>query len=124
MKRDLLLGFLKTRACGERNEKSKKQIKRRNVCVFFNFAFSFPLSFQSYYKNAFAHNTHTLSLSLTPFAFSSLSLSLHLVVSKMYVRNESNILSYVARSLLYTLSGADMIKAKSLPVLSTVALTP
>ena len=122
MKRDLLLGFLNARVWREERKIQKTNKKKKRV--FFNFAFSFPLSFQSYYKNAFAHNTHTLSLSLTPFAFSSLSLSLHLVVSKMYVRNESNILSYVARSLLYTLSGADMIKAKSLPVLSTVALTP
>ena len=54
----------------------------------------------------------------------SLAVILYFVVSKMYVRNESNIRSYVAISFLYTLSGADMIKAKSLPVLSTVALTP
>lgn len=54
----------------------------------------------------------------------SLAVILYFVVSKMYVRNESNIRSYVALSFLYTLSGADMIKAKSLPVLSTVALTP
>lgn len=54
----------------------------------------------------------------------SLAVILYFVVSKMYVRNESNIRSYVALSFLYTLSGAEMIKAKSLPVLSTVALTP
>jgi len=110
--------------CGFSREKIHKNYKRRNVC-FLRLRFLFPSLFLLLQKRIRSQHTHTLSLSLTPFVFSSLSLSLsHLVVSKMYVRNESNILSYVARSLLYTLSGADMIKAKSLPVLSTVALTP
>jgi len=109
--------------CGFSREKIHKNYKRRNVC-FLRLRFLFPSLFLLLQKRIRSQHTHTFSFSHSFCFFISLSLSLHLVVSKMYVRNESNILSYVARSLLYTLSGADMIKAKSLPVLSTVALTP
>jgi hypothetical protein len=103
-------------------EKIHTNYKRRNVCFLTSLSLSLSLSLITKTHSLTTH-THFLFLSLLLFFHLSLSLS-HLVVSKMYVRNESNILSYVARSLLYTLSGADMIKAKSLPVLSTVALTP
>lgn len=90
--------------------KGKQQRKKNVVCFYF---LSLSLSL-SYYKNTVAIRCLSRSLAVI----------LYFVVSKMYVRNESNIRSYVALSFLYTLSGAEMIKAKSLPVLSTVALTP
>ena len=94
-----------------------KAAKEKNVvrvCFYFlSYSLSLSLSL-SYYKNTVV--IRCLSRSLADI--------LYFVVSKMYVRNESNIRSYVALSFLYTLSGAEMIKAKSLPVLSTVALTP
>ena len=97
--------------------KGKAAAKEKNVvrvCFYFlSYSLSLSLSL-SYYKNTVV--IRCLSRSLADI--------LYFVVSKMYVRNESNIRSYVALSFLYTLSGAEMIKAKSLPVLSTVALTP
>ena len=94
-----------------------KAAKEKNVvrvCFYFlSYSLSLSLSL-SYYKNTVVIRCLSRSLAVV----------LYFVVSKMYVRNESNIRSYVALSFLYTLSGAEMIKAKSLPVLSTVALTP
>ena len=89
----------------------KKAERKKNVVCFYFLSLSLSLS---YYKNKVAIRCLSRSLAVI----------LYFVVSKMYVRNESNIRSYVALSFLYTLSGAEMIKAKSLPVLSTVALTP
>ena len=92
--------------------KGKQQRKKNVVCFYFlSLSLSLSLLLQ---KNTVVIRCLSRSLAVI----------LYFVVSKMYVRNESNIRSYVARSLLYTLSGAEMIKAKSLPVLSTVALTP
>ena len=88
--------------------KGKQQRKKNVVCFYF---LSLSLLLQ---KNTVVIRCLSRSLAVI----------LYFVVSKMYVRNESNIRSYVALSFLYTLSGAEMIKAKSLPVLSTVALTP
>ena len=99
----------------KRGERKKKAERKKNVVCFYFLSYSLSLSLSlSYYKNTVVIRC----LSRSP------ALVLHSVVSKMYVRNESNIRSYVALSFLYTLSGAEMIKAKSLPVLSTVALTP
>ena len=92
---------------GERKKKSRKEKKCRLLLLSLVFSLS-------YYKNTVVIRCLSRSLAVV----------LYFVVSKMYVRNESNIRSYVALSFLYTLSGAEMIKAKSLPVLSTVALTP
>ena len=98
-------GVCKKLKGGKESSKGKKM----------SYAFTFSLSLSlSYYKNTVAIRCLSRSLAVV----------LYFVVSKMYVRNESNIRSYVALSFLYTLSGAEMIKAKSLPVLSTVALTP
>ena len=91
--------------------KGKQQRKKNVVCFYF---LSLSLSLSLIAKK---HSSNSL-------LSRSLAVILYFVVSKMYVRNESNIRSYVALSFLYTLSGAEMIKAKSLPVLSTVALTP
>ena len=92
--------------------KGKQQRKKNVVCFFFlSLSLSLSLLLQ---KNTVVIRCLSRSLAVI----------LYFVVSKMYVRNESNIRSYVALSFLYTLSGAEMIKAKSLPVLSTVALTP
>ena len=96
---------------GERKKKSRKEKKCRLLLLSLVFSLSLSLS---YYKNTVVIRCLSRSLAVV----------LYFVVSKMYVRNESNIRSYVALSFLYTLSGAEMIKAKSLPVLSTVALTP
>lgn len=99
---------------GSVQKKTKgKQQRKKNVVCFYFLSYSLSLSF-SYYKNTVVIRCLSRSLAVV----------LYFVVSKMYVRNESNIRSYVALSFLYTLSGAEMIKAKSLPVLSTVALTP
>ena len=93
----------------------KKAERKKNVVCFYFLSYSLSLSLSlSYYKNTVVIRCLSRSLAVV----------LYFVVSKMYVRNESNIRSYVALSFLYTLSGAEMIKAKSLPVLSTVALTP
>ena len=92
--------------------KGKQQRKKNVVCFYFlSLSLSLSLLLQ---KNTVVIRCLSRSLAVI----------LYFVVSKMYVRNESNIRSYVALSFLYTLSGAEMIKAKSLPVLSTVALTP
>ena len=92
--------------------KGKQQRKKNVVCFYFlSLSLSLSLLLQ---KNTVVIRCLSRSLAVV----------LYFVVSKMYVRNESNIRSYVALSFLYTLSGAEMIKAKSLPVLSTVALTP
>ena len=100
---------------GERKKKSRKEKKCRLLLLSLVFSLSLSLSLSlSYYKNTVVIRCLSRSLAVV----------LYFVVSKMYVRNESNIRSYVALSFLYTLSGAEMIKAKSLPVLSTVALTP
>lgn len=88
-----------------------KQQRKKNVVCFYFLSLSLSLLLQ---KNTVVIRCLSRSLAVV----------LYFVVSKMYVRNESNIRSYVALSFLYTLSGAEMIKAKSLPVLSTVALTP
>ena len=97
--------------------KGKKKQKGKKMSFAFTFSRILSLSLSlslSYYKNTVVIRCLSRSLAVV----------LYFVVSKMYVRNESNIRSYVALSFLYTLSGAEMIKAKSLPVLSTVALTP
>jgi len=101
----------------KRGERKKKAERKKNVVCFYFLSYSLSLSLSlslSYYKNTVVIRCLSRSLAVV----------LYFVVSKMYVRNESNIRSYVALSFLYTLSGAEMIKAKSLPVLSTVALTP
>ena len=99
---------------GERKTKKQKG-KKMSFAFTFSRILSLSLSLSlSYYKNTVVIRCLSRSLAVV----------LYFVVSKMYVRNESNIRSYVALSFLYTLSGAEMIKAKSLPVLSTVALTP
>ena len=96
-------------------EKKKQKGKKMSFAFTFSRILSLSLSLSlSYYKNTVVIRCLSRSLAVV----------LYFVVSKMYVRNESNIRSYVALSFLYTLSGAEMIKAKSLPVLSTVALTP
>ena len=98
-------------------KRKKKAERKKNVVCFYFLSYSLSLSLSlslSYYKNTVVIRCLSRSLAVV----------LYFVVSKMYVRNESNIRSYVALSFLYTLSGAEMIKAKSLPVLSTVALTP
>jgi len=104
--------------CKKKRGKGKKKAERKkNVVCFYFLSYSLSLSLSlslSYYKNTVVIRCLSRSLAVV----------LYFVVSKMYVRNESNIRSYVALSFLYTLSGAEMIKAKSLPVLSTVALTP
>ena len=101
----------------KKGERKKKAERKKNVVCFYFLSYSLSLSLSlslSYYKNTVVIRCLSRSLAVV----------LYFVVSKMYVRNESNIRSYVALSFLYTLSGAEMIKAKSLPVLSTVALTP
>jgi len=100
---------------GERKKKSRKEKKCRLLLLSLVFSLSLSLSLSLLLQK---HSSNSLFISC------SLAVVLYFVVSKMYVRNESNIRSYVALSFLYTLSGAEMIKAKSLPVLSTVALTP
>ena len=92
-----------------------KQQRKKNVVCFYFLSLSLSLSLSLLLQK----NTVVIRC-----LSRSLAVILYFVVSKMYVRNESNIRSYVALSFLYTLSGAEMIKAKSLPVLSTVALTP
>ena len=98
---------------GGKERKAAKEKKCRMLLLSLVFSLSLSLSL-SYYKNTVVIRCLSRSLAVI----------LYFVVSKMYVRNESNIRSNVGRSFLYTLSGAEMIKAKSLPVLSTVALTP
>ena len=99
----------------KRGKGKRKAERKKNVVCFYFLSYSLSLSLSlSYYKNTVVIRCLSRSLAVV----------LYFVVSKMYVRNESNIRSYVALSFLYTLSGAEMIKAKSLPVLSTVALTP
>ena len=101
----------------KKGERKKKKQKGKKMSFAFTFSRILSLSLSlslSYYKNTVVIRCLSRSLAVV----------LYFVVSKMYVRNESNIRSYVALSFLYTLSGAEMIKAKSLPVLSTVALTP
>ena len=99
--------------------KGGKEFKESSKGKKMSYAFTFSLSLSLSLSLLLQKNTVVIRC-----LSRSLAVILYFVVSKMYVRNESNIRSYVALSFLYTLSGAEMIKAKSLPVLSTVALTP
>ena len=103
----------------KRGERKKKKQKGKKMSFAFTFSRILSLSLSLSLSLLLQKNTVVIRC-----LSRSLAVILYFVVSKMYVRNESNIRSYVALSFLYTLSGAEMIKAKSLPVLSTVALTP